>query len=93
MLRKKSFVKKTRKGNIVQIQREHYLRDDIGCGSLLCDACLFPHSLRKLDGEVVVGDDGEDMDDYEDSGRVESGEGSIPTYLVVDTNIVLHQVR
>ncbi|KAJ2124004.1 exosome catalytic subunit dis3 [Coemansia sp. RSA 720] len=36
MLRNKSFVKRTRKGNIVRTVKEHYLRDDIICG---CSEC------------------------------------------------------
>ena len=35
--RSKSFVKKTRKGNVVKVLKEHYLRDDIddGVGTVL----------------------------------------------------------
>lgn len=29
MLKKKAFVKKTRRGNLVKVVREHYLRDDV----------------------------------------------------------------
>jgi hypothetical protein len=36
MLAQKTFVRKTRRGNIIKIVREHYLRDDIWCGSPLC---------------------------------------------------------
>ena len=39
MLRSKVFLKKTRKGGILKIVREHYLRDDIWCGSTICDGC------------------------------------------------------
>ncbi len=39
MLTNKSFVKKTRKGSIVKVVREHYLRDDIWCGSQACTQC------------------------------------------------------
>ena len=41
MLQRKSFVKKTRKGQVLKVVREHYLRDDIASGSPLdpdCDA-------------------------------------------------------
>jgi exosome complex exonuclease DIS3/RRP44 len=40
MLRSKTFTKKTRKGNVVNVVREHYLRDDIACGAPACKACL-----------------------------------------------------
>lgn len=39
MLKSKVFIKKTKKGGILKIVREHYLRDDIGCGSLVCTGC------------------------------------------------------
>ncbi|CAI5992075.1 unnamed protein product, partial [Closterium sp. NIES-64] len=36
MLHQKQFVRKTRKGAIQRVVREHYLRDDIPCGALPC---------------------------------------------------------
>ena len=39
MLQNKSFVKKTRKGAVVKVVREHYLRDDIPTGSSLDPDC------------------------------------------------------
>ncbi|KAF6154330.1 hypothetical protein GIB67_026786 [Kingdonia uniflora] len=39
MLQNKAFVRKTRGGRIQKIVREHYLRDDIYCGSCLCQVC------------------------------------------------------
>ena len=39
MLKSKIFTKKTRKGGIVKVVREHYLRDDIGCGAEQCESC------------------------------------------------------
>lgn len=39
MLRSKSFVKRTRKGNVVKVVKEHYLRDDIPCSSPICKTC------------------------------------------------------
>ena len=32
MQTQRTFIKKTRRGNIVKVVREHYLRDDILCG-------------------------------------------------------------
>lgn len=34
MHRSKAFFKKTRRGKIHRVVSDHYLRDDIGCGSL-----------------------------------------------------------
>ncbi|XP_076159782.1 exosome complex exonuclease RRP44 [Alosa pseudoharengus] len=39
MLKSKTFVKKTRSGGILKVVREHYLRDDIWCGSEVCEDC------------------------------------------------------
>ncbi|GFU03397.1 exosome complex exonuclease RRP44 [Nephila pilipes] len=39
MITSKVFVKKTKKGSVVKTVREHYLRDDILCGSAACSAC------------------------------------------------------
>ncbi|XP_013415893.1 exosome complex exonuclease RRP44 [Lingula anatina] len=39
MLKSKIFLKKTKKGSILKVVREHYLRDDIYCGSEACDEC------------------------------------------------------
>ncbi len=39
MLRSQSFVKKTRKGNVVKVVKEHYLRDDLTCGLQNCTTC------------------------------------------------------
>jgi hypothetical protein len=39
MLKSKTFVKKTRKGGVMKIVREHYLRDDIWCGVNGCPQC------------------------------------------------------
>lgn len=39
MLKSKTFVKKTRSGGVMKVVREHYLRDDIWCGSESCTEC------------------------------------------------------
>ena len=39
MLTSKTFVKKTKKGAIVKVVREHYLRDDVWCGVTGCRLC------------------------------------------------------
>ena len=40
MLKNKVFIKKTRRGKILKIVREHYLRDDITCGAVICLDCV-----------------------------------------------------
>lgn len=59
-----------------QIVREHYLRDDLLCGSSACSIC--PHK----DDEFVLDSKPESicaLFDY-------------PHYLVLDTNVILHQI-
>ena len=51
MLKSKTFVKKTRKGGVVKIVREHYLRDDVWCGVNSCDKC--PQSSPILEKNPV----------------------------------------
>ncbi|XP_026737585.1 exosome complex exonuclease RRP44 [Trichoplusia ni] len=72
----KTFLTKTKRGNIIKIVREHYLRDDLLCGSAACNTC--PHR----DDELVLDSDPESicaLFDY-------------PHYLILDTNVVLHQI-
>lgn len=42
MITSKVFVKKTKRGAVVKTVREHYLRDDILCGSAVCTKCPEP---------------------------------------------------
>ena len=67
MLQNKSFVKKTRRGAVVKVVREHYLRDDLPTGSGLDPSCP---------AEAV---------------RLGSGDDTLH-YVVVDTNVALHQL-
>lgn len=39
MLANKTFVKKTKRGAVVKVVREHYLRDDVWCGVSGCRQC------------------------------------------------------
>ena len=76
----KTFIKKTRKGAILKIVREHYLRDDLSCSSELClnSVCLksFKSAKALLEKEP------------------KSFSLKFPSahYIVPDTNIILHQV-
>ncbi|XP_068720951.1 exosome complex exonuclease RRP44-like isoform X1 [Montipora capricornis] len=77
MLKSKVFVKKTRKGGIMKIVREHYLRDDVWCGASHCKNCV-----QSVDHENLL-----------DSTPSSSSKlCTFPYYLLLDTNIVLHQV-
>lgn len=49
MLKSKTFVKKTRSGGVLKIVREHYLRDDIWCGSENCTECKQESAVLQRD--------------------------------------------
>jgi len=77
MLKSKVFVKKTRRGKVVKVVREHYLRYDIWCGSKACTQC----ESTNADTEVLS-----DL-----PGSV-SSLCDFNHYVVLDTNAVLHQM-
>jgi exosome complex exonuclease DIS3/RRP44 len=76
----KVFVKKTRRGNILKIVREHYLRDDLSCGS---ESCLNSVCVQSFKGLKTL----LEKDPVSTSLKYQK-----PHYIVPDTNIVLHQV-
>eukprot|EP00124_Ichthyophonus_hoferi_P005139 Ihof_evm2s678 gene=Ihof_evmTU2s678 len=77
MLRSRSFAKKTRKGGIVKVVREHYLRDDVMCGSMACKTCDYEDDADKF---------------LEDNLVSISTTVPESHYLLPDTNVVLHQI-
>jgi len=82
MLRSKAYVKVTNKGSVVKVVREHYLRDDIGCGVRGCPACSalmagMPPSLVMMDPV-----EGQQAVHRQFSERI----------VIPDTNIILHHV-
>ncbi|XP_068423997.1 exosome complex exonuclease RRP44 [Clinocottus analis] len=52
MLKSKTFVKKTRSGGVMKIVREHYLRDDIWCGSEICTECKQESAVLQRDPSI-----------------------------------------
>ena len=76
------FMKKTRRGQLLKIVREHYLRDDLSCGSELCTnlACSGQTSTQK-------------PMPLQAKPESKSTLFKIPHYIVPDTNIILHQVK
>ncbi|XP_012277145.1 exosome complex exonuclease RRP44 [Orussus abietinus] len=78
MLTTKTFFRKSKRGNIFKIVREHYLRDDIWCGSEGCNTCNHRHD------DVLLSDE---------NPGLKSSLFPNPHYLVLDTNIVLDQIH
>ncbi|GAB5566395.1 exosome complex exonuclease RRP44 isoform X1 [Prionailurus iriomotensis] len=77
MLKSKTFLKKTRAGGVMKIVREHYLRDDIGCGAPGCAACGGAHEGPVLEPQPL--DPASSLCPW-------------PHYLLPDTNVLLHQI-
>ncbi|XP_033754703.1 exosome complex exonuclease RRP44-like [Pecten maximus] len=76
MLTSKTFVKKTKRGKILKIVREHYLRDDISCGSESCQICDPFDFGQPLSSEP------------ENKSRL----CLTPHYIIPDTNVVFDQM-
>lgn len=76
MLTNKVFLKKTKKGSVIKIVREHYLRDDISCGSEICDVC----------------DHGPKGPALSECPENRSQKYKKPHYMIPDTNVVIHQI-
>ena len=53
MLKTQTFLKKTRRGNVIKVVREHYLRDDIYCGSSECNNCNHVIQSEEPDCEIT----------------------------------------
>ena len=76
-VRQKTFVRKTKRGKIIKIVREHYLRDDVWCGSVLCTEC------PQTPADIVL----------QANSSLKSSICQYPHYIIPDTNVVLHQVE
>lgn len=83
------------------VVREHYLRSDIPCGSELCQRCV-PLYEALADGQLTLPNDEDDMDTKLQKrvspvlgrkGRIIREGDSTGHYLIIDTNVALHQVR
>jgi exosome complex exonuclease DIS3/RRP44 len=77
MLRSKVILRKTNRGNVVQVVREHYLRDDIGCGAVDC-----PHSCPSFPQPAKLTAEPRSTALF-----------PFPHYLLIDTGVALQQVK
>ena len=91
MLSHKTFLKKTRRGKVIKVVREHYLRDDLGCGIRGCAECY---------GEEDDSDAAAPSLSPACAPRLPRRPAPSPCpslvaephYLVLDTNVVLDQI-
>ncbi|GAB0096732.1 RRP44 [Sergentomyia squamirostris] len=72
----KVFLRKTKRGKILKIVREHYLRSDIYCGSAACEVC------PQLSHDKVLSSSTNSLKSCV----------TFPHYIVPDTNVVLDQI-
>lgn len=84
MLTSRTFMKRTRAGAVMKVVREHYLRDDISCGAAACSLC---GGAGEEDGQAP-----RSLLEAQPSGAA-SNLCPNSHYLLLDTNLLLHQVR
>lgn len=88
MLRRKQFVKKTKRGSVVTINREHYLRKDIWCGYEKCNVCK--HTNPPLEeADIIVPDTNVVLHQIDGIGLIMSrAHCTCTTHLVADGNSI-----
>lgn len=80
----RKFIKKTARGKILRVARERYLRDDISCGSLACKPCAHISKQYPELPTPCLSSKG-----IQDNRSVGLGKSH---YLILDTNVILHQM-
>ncbi|KNZ49562.1 hypothetical protein VP01_493g5 [Puccinia sorghi] len=104
----KQYLRKTNRGKVQKLCREHYLRNDIPCGSSGCSDCLRILSTLQLDHpsqEPLDQDDAMEIEEtsevkkkrrkillLSESGRTAHRKYTKKHYLVLDTNVILRQI-
>ena len=81
------FHRKTARGKVLKVLRETYHRDDIPCGSVACHACdASVYEAERAGGCVPM------RRPLLDTQGAANSTGGQPHYIVIDTNVVLHQM-
>lgn len=90
MLHLKAFVKKTAGGQIHRVVKEHYVRDDIECVQFNFGGAIVPRETISCCTRLGHCRSGSELDPSckPENAKLSAGADH---YLIVDTNIVLHQ--
>ncbi|KAJ1925348.1 exosome catalytic subunit dis3 [Tieghemiomyces parasiticus] len=91
MLRSKAYMKKTRKGNVVRVVKEHYLRDDIVCSVRGCQVCDFA-ALDTLTTSVNANHKFTVAHPVLGNTPRTTSTVPVPSFIIPDTNVLYHQV-
>ena len=84
MIKSKVFLKKTRRGKVLKIVREHYLRDDIRCGL----ENIFPQYFCPMEDDENT----KSFPQLSASPGAQSKLYQDPHFIILDTNIILNQI-
>jgi exosome complex exonuclease DIS3/RRP44 len=84
MLRSKAHVHRNKKGNVVKVVNEHYLRDDIWCSSQICQICT--HTTAGSSSSTTS------MGPVLSAAPDTTQRYPMPHYCLPDTNVFINQV-
>ncbi|KAI9352735.1 hypothetical protein BDR26DRAFT_815276 [Obelidium mucronatum] len=79
MLQSNTHVRKTKRGGVLKVVKELYLRDDIGCGAAACGKCRAKSGAAPTSAPLGARPSA-------------SGVHAAPHFVVADTNVFLHQI-
>lgn len=87
MLTFKTYHRKTKRGNVLKIVREHYLRDDIHCGIAECRHCLKPDLSDGFNEKFHF----ISLKSITTSSKIVSQSIHVPHVIIPDVDVVLDQ--
>lgn len=83
----KIYHRKTKRGNVLKVVREHYLRDDIPCGIVECRRCSKPDLCGLYNEKLHF----MSLKDIAGSSKAVSRLISVPHVIIPDVDVVLEQ--
>ncbi|KAI8050851.1 hypothetical protein BDF22DRAFT_693710 [Syncephalis plumigaleata] len=88
MLRSKAHVHRNKKGNVVKVVKEHYLRDDIWCSSKVCKVCIYTTATSGASSSSNTTSPGPILSAVPDTTQ----RYPMPHYCLPDTNVFINQI-